>query len=181
MRDSSLRTPTKASAQYLFSTQHDAVPKGPFLPDTAGALKVTGEFSSGEWQWEHGVHQALSNLDYSQKPAMDPFEWINQRTNQWDSVRENYTISDSQQQSEKPQNWDHIEDDEWAQKMEWTEDNNGLIQGQLTVEESKPLEGVAVSETWDLSNDMNGMSWLNGSQIDAQENVGASLVGSSRS
>ena len=65
--------------------------------------------------------------------------------------------------------------------MEWTQDSNGVGFGELTVQESEPLEGVSVSETWTLSNDQNGMEWFNGSELNAQENVGSSLVGSSRS
>ena len=34
------------------------------MADTAGALKVRDEFTTGEWEWKHGVHQAMNTFKY---------------------------------------------------------------------------------------------------------------------
>ena len=62
MRDSSQLLTSPQVLKYEFEAQEHGVPRGPFLPDTAGVLKVLSESDSGEWKWEHGLHQAMNNM-----------------------------------------------------------------------------------------------------------------------
>lgn len=64
MRDSSQRTPNVLGVKYMLTAKQHGIPKGPFMADSSGALKVTDEFKTGEWEWRHGLHQAMNTFKY---------------------------------------------------------------------------------------------------------------------
>ena len=85
---------------------------------------------------------------------MNPFEWTNARTNSWDPGKENITISDTLGESYEPKNWDFVKEDEWAKKMEWTDDLSNIGFGDLTAEGAAMEDVAETNEPLDVSEDV---------------------------